>query len=130
MPIVQIMMHRELSSDEGQRILENMGQALTGTAAMIPHAFGVLHLPGQTLRDNPFPQWFRDAIEQSKFHYNEVNLMYQREFEREHLAVEVMNWFDQMLRPYCKAMGGEEFAQQIHIRVMDDHEWSSGSDSF
>lgn len=130
MPMVQIMMHRELSPEEGQRILENMSQELTGRAAMFTHAFGLLHLPGQTRRDNPFPQWFRDVIAKSNFHYSDVNLTYQREFEKEHLAVTFMEWFDRMLRPYCARVGGEDFAKKLHVRVMDDHEWVVNSDSF
>ena len=128
--LVQVMMHRELSPEEGQRILGNMSQELVGRAAMFTHAFGVLHLEGQTRRENPFPQWFRDAIEKSEFHYSDVNLVYQREFEKEHLAVMFMKWFDRVLRPYCVRVGGAEFAQRVHIRVMDEHEWTSDSESF
>lgn len=130
MTIVQIMLHRELSPEEGQRILENMSQELTGRAAMFTHAFGLLHLPGQTRRENPFPQWFREVIEKSSFHYNDVNLVYQREFEREHRAIEFMDWFDRVLRIYCAGVGGEDFAKLLHVRVMTEHEWTVDSDSF
>ena len=128
MTIVQIMMHRELSVEDGQQILANMSQAIVGRAPTA--TFGVVHLPGQTRRENPFPEWFRTAIEKSKFRYQDINLVYQRKFSEEHLAIKFMEWFDTSFRPFCIQQAGEEFTKNVHIRVMGEHEDLGSSDSF
>jgi hypothetical protein len=128
MPLVQIMMNRVLTPEEGQTLLAAMNKEIQDRAPT--ETYQVLHLPGQTRRENPFPEWFQQDIVKSQCSYDEINLVYRRRFESEDAAVKFMRWFENMFRPYCERRGGADFAKNLQIRVMDEHDWIAGSDSF
>jgi hypothetical protein len=125
--MLQIIIHRELGIEEGQNMLDSMGAELRNRETdQLQGGFGKLHIPGVTRRDNEFPQWFRDALQQAvtgtKFVYDKVNLYYYRDFVTEDAAEVFDRFFHTKFREAFAAEPEKlSFLDTLHIRIMDDH---------
>jgi len=130
--MVQVMVHRELSPEEGQRHLEQMATEVKRGAAT--PGFGMLHIPGVTRRENPFPEWMQKALERNDLVYNEINLAYQASFPTIQKANAFRMFFDATFRPYVIAAPHQKTVpfdvDQLHIRVMEEDEMTDGKTSF
>lgn len=122
-----ILVHRQLTPQQGQAALEQMQQEIDrqiGTAG-----FGAVRLPGVNQFENPFPDWFRQQAERWLLRYNDINYSYQRQYERRESAQAALDWFANEVRPWMR-MHDPAFEQTVTVRVMDANEETTGLDSF
>lgn len=129
MPLVQVMVHREIDPQDGQVRLDAMADALK-TRQMPQGGWGKLAVEGATRHANPFDTWMRKVLTDNSFRYNDINYCYQRKVKTMQDGEALMEWFDEKVRPRARLRLGNAATDALHVRVTDDHEELADKDTY
>jgi hypothetical protein len=133
--LFQVFIRRELSPQEGQRMLAQMNAEVDKLSAAGQAGAGVLKIPGVTRQDNPFPEWLQTLLLRNVgLEYDTINFCYYKAFPNEQQAVQVMDWFEMHFRHWAMDAFADQNAkkvfEKVQVRVMDDHADLQGQHSY
>jgi len=129
MPLVQVLVHREIDPQEGQTRLDAMADVLK-SRPMPQGGWGKLAVEGATRHANPFDPWLREILKGNKFVYNDLNYCFQRKVKTMQDGEALMEWFDEQVRPRARLRLGNAVTDALHCRVTDDHEELADKDTY
>lgn len=107
----QVFYNREISVEQGQRMLQQMVDKF---GAQGPSDLKIA-IPGITIHENPFPQWLQDWFIWAGFYYEDFNHCYVQDNLTKARAQEIEQFIERNLRlPYA----GREDVARVHTRIM------------